>query len=367
MDTVVFLDAGYGTFINLLKDAKFNVWGAPAEVEQLELNRIYMREKMKELGIETPDAEIVVGTTNVVKYLEKHEGTHFIKLNKYRGNRETFSASSPEEARLLLESARFGAMEDDIKFIIEDGCEGIEIGADAWFNGKNFLKTHFFTIENKGAGNMGIYTHSSVLDEVFQKLTPYLAANKYTGSFCFEGFYDGKTFKMIDITPRFPYPCSASWIMAIKNYDKFIRGVAAGTIEDVELNLPYHVQFNVLASEPTTWRKIELDEDKLDGITQFIGFKKIIKREDGYYFVPSDEMLGTVCGAGKSFEECLKNALEASEKIHSWNISVATASVMFFKEKIKELDKYNIKVLPAGQMDSAMGYLITDIQKNLNK
>lgn len=147
-DTIIFLDSGYGSLVDTFREAKYNVWGSPAIVEQLEFDRIYFREVMKKLGIKTVDAEVVHGIDEVIDYLKKNKGKFYIKLNKYRGNVETFGTDSVGEAVTLLYPS-FPVMGDELDFIIEKESEGIEIGADCFFNGKRFLKKYFFTFEKK--------------------------------------------------------------------------------------------------------------------------------------------------------------------------------------------------------------------------
>lgn len=345
-DTIIFLDSGYGSLVDTFREAKYNVWGSPAIVEQLEFDRIYFREVMKKLGIKTVDAEVVHGIDEVIDYLKKNKGKFYIKLNKYRGNVETFGTDSVGEAVTLLYPS-FPVMGDELDFIIEKESEGIEIGADCFFNGKRFLKKYFFTFEKKGEGTMGVIVENSVLDEFLQKITPYLAENNYHGSFCFEGFWDGKEFKPTDITPRIPYPCSSSWILAIKNYNEFMRGVASGEIDDFEIHHPYQIQLAAFAEDSKRWRKMEINTKGLDGEHQSIEFRKAVLIDKEYYYVPNDDLMVTCNGAGDNWEETLKNSDECTNKIKAYSCSVDGGVQMYFKDTIENLKKYNIELIPA--------------------
>jgi hypothetical protein len=354
-DTVIFLDSGYGALVDTVRAAGYNTWGAPAEVEALEFDRIYFRKKAKELGIETNEATIAHGVEEVLKFLgqKENEGKRFfIKLNKYRGNVETFGTSSVLEAKILLQHS-FPAMGEEMDFIIEYEAEGTEIGADAWFNGKRFLKKHFFTVEKKGSGNMGVFVEHSVLDDFMTKITPYLAEHNYHGAFCFEGFWDGKTFRASDITPRIPYPCSASWTLAIKNYATFFRGIASGKIEDFEILFPYQVQMAAFAEDPSIWRVVNIDESKLDGKTKKISFRKVIKQDDNYIYVPKDDLMAACLGAGDSWESAMKAADECTDSISAYKCSVETGVQLYFKSTLETLKKYNIELIPAINKEKA--------------
>ena len=347
VDTVVFLDSGFSSLVDSLRAAKYNVWGAPAEVEKLEFDRIFFREKFKELGIPTTEATVVQGVTAVIDFLTKNKGKYYIKLNKYRGNIETFGAMSPIGAKLLLDQAGFGIMGEEVKFVLEHEAEGMEVGADAWFNGKRFLKKYFFTVEQKGSGNMGLFVNHSILDSFMEKITPYLAENNYHGSFCFEGFWDGKEFKATDITPRIPYPCSGQWALAIKDYDKFFRGIADGSIDDFEVNCPYQIQMNFFANDPKKWRQIEIDEKGMNEDKQKIGFRKILKTEEGYFFVPEDDLMLTCNGSGKDWEEAIKMSLDCTEHVHAYSASPSTGLETIFADALKDMEKHKIELIPA--------------------
>jgi hypothetical protein len=352
-DTVIFLDSGYGSLVDSTRAAGYNVFGAPESCESLEFDRIYFRKIAKELGIETNKAEIVHGVDAVLEFLDKHEGeTFYIKLNRYRGNIETFRADSSFGAKILLNQA-FPAMGSEMDFIIEYEAKNcIEIGADAWFNGKRFLKKHFFTVEKKGCGNMGIFVEHSVLDDFMAKITPFLAKNNYHGAFCFEGFWDGEVFRASDITPRIPYPCSASWTLAIKDYAKFFRGIASGEIDDFEILYPYQIQMAAFAEDPTVTREVVINEKELDGKTQKIAFRKAVKIKDNkgkehYVYIPKDDLMAACLGAGNGWEEGMKAADECTDKISGYKTSVETGVQLYFKTTLENLKKYGIELTPA--------------------
>lgn len=194
---------------------------------------------------------------------------------------------------------------------------------------------------------MGVIVENSVLDEFLQKITPYLAENNYHGSFCFEGFWDGKEFKPTDITPRIPYPCSSSWILAIKNYNEFMRGVASGEIDDFEIHHPYQIQLAAFAEDSKRWRKMEINTKGLDGEHQSIEFRKAVLIDKEYYYVPNDDLMVTCNGAGDNWEETLKNSDECTNKIKAYSCSVDGGVQMYFKDTIENLKKYNIELIPA--------------------
>lgn len=350
VDTVVFLDSGFSSLVDSIRAGGYNVFGASADVEKLEFDRIYFREVMKKLGIETTPAEVVHGVDAAVDYAKKHKGKFYYKLNKYRGDVETFGSNSASEAAVLLYPA-FPVMGDDMDFIIEKEIEdGIEIGVDAFFNGERFLKTYFFTVEQKGTGNMSMAVNHSILDEVLEKLTPFLKEHKYHGAFAFECFYTKeKKLYLTDPTPRCAFPCSAQWALMIKDYDKFIRGVASGSIDDFEVFYPYSVQQSYFAENPKLWRKIEVDEKDIPENKQRISFRKAVKIDGEYYFVPEDDLMLSCNGAGESWEEAIENAVKCTDRIGGYQTTPATGTEKFFKSTIDNLKEFGIELTPVSQ------------------
>lgn len=347
VDTVVFLDSGFSSLIDTMQASGYNVFGAPADVEKLEFDRIYFREVMAKLGIQTPEAEMIRGVDNVVNFLKKNKGTYYIKLNKYRGDVETFGSDNAAEVATLLYPA-FPVMGDEMDFILEKKVkDGIEIGCDAFFNGERFLKTYFFTVESKGTGNMSIAVNNSVLDETLQKLTPYLKENKYHGAFCLEGFYTkDKRFLFTDPTPRCAFPCSAQWALAIKDYDKFLRGVAAGTIDDLKVHYSYSIQQSFFVTNPKQWRKININDKDLKENKQRISLRKGLKIGGDLYFVPEDDLMLSCNGAGNSLEEAIQNALDCSEMVSAYSSTRAIGTEQLFMQAIENLKEYGIEITP---------------------
>jgi hypothetical protein len=348
VDTVVFLDSGFSSLIDSLRKAEYNVFGANADVEKLEFNRIEFRKVMDKLGIKTTPAEVIHGVDNVMEFLKKNKGKWYIKLNKFRGDVETFCSHSVAEAATLLYPS-FPVMGDEMDFILEKEIEdGTEIGCDAFFNGERFLKTYFFTVEQKGCGNMSLAVNRSVLDETLEKLTPYLKENNYHGAFCLEGFYTKKgEFLFTDPTPRCAFPCSAQWALAIKDYDKFLRGVASGKIDDFEVFHSFQIQQSFFADNAKKWREIIINDENLIKNKQRISLRKAIKINGSIYFVPDDDLILSCNGAGDSWEEAIKNALDCADMVSAYQSAPATGSMKFFKETIDNLEKYGIKLVPA--------------------
>ena len=344
-ETIFFLDLGFSSTIVDLKEEGYNVWGATPLVEKMETDRIYGKKKAIELGLAVTDYEVVTGVSNVVKYFEEHKGKHFVKINLFRGTRETFSADSPESVKVILDACNLGIYAELLDFVIEPPAEGAEISLDAFFSKGKFLKKHYATIEIKGVGNLGQWVDDSLFVEQFMKpLESFLAEQEFCGNISAEGFWDGKIFKVMDFCMRVPYPCSSSWAFDIKNFGKFMMTIAADEGIDFEVKYPYSAHVDVYNSSPTSWKKITIDEKKLDNKTKAVGFKRTVKKEDGYYFVPGDTLMGTGLGQGNSWEEAIKNAIEAADAFSALDCSTSGTVFSDFEKTVKKCEDLGFKI-----------------------
>jgi len=261
---------------------------------------------------------------------------HFIKLNKFRGNIETFGVDNAEEAEVMLNQAGFGPYSDMVEFVVQKACEGVEIGIDVFFNGEDFVRPYFYTIEVKGAGTVGKWVEESLWDEVFlDKIRDFLRDTGYHGNISLEGFWDGKEFRAIDPCARLPFPNSAIFPKFIKNYPEVVRKVASG--EDVKniVDKKYHCQVGVYSDVIDIWRKLKIDDKYKD----FVGFRRAVKVNDEIWIVPGDGMIATALGEGDTYEEAISNAMETAKHVSGYSLYYIVHLDLDFKEKIEKLNE----------------------------
>ena len=339
VDTVIFLDLGFAPTIKMLKEQGYNVYGCPPQVERLEVDRVWGKKKLEELGLKVTKDITITGVSNVIKFFEKHEGEkHYIKVNLYRGAMETKYADSADSARVVLGTGNFGIYAEEMIFTLEPEAEGIEIGVDTWFCNDKFVQPHFSTIEIKGQGNLGHFVTDSIFIEHFMKpIEPFLRDENFSGSISAEGFWNGKDFKIMDMCCRPAYPCSASWAFGIKDYGKFLVSLCADEVDTFEVIKPFQSCLGVYAGDPKDWRKIEVDESKLKKDEIGVSFRKVVKADDGLYFVPGDCVLACGLGGGDTWEEAMKNSAIAADAIHASDAGTSGLIEEEYIKKIKEL------------------------------
>ena len=313
VDAVIFTDCSFGAIADKMRSEGVNVFGTSLLGSKLEIDRNFMLDELSKLGIKVPSYQVVMGVDELLK--KKVDGKkQVIKVdNIYRSNFETTVVETVDELKIALEEARFGVMKNSMKFIITEFVEGVEIGVDAFFNGKHFLRPYHFGNETKGSnGTFGKWVNESIWDSVFSKLEPWLEKAGYRGSISLEGIWDGKDITVLDVTARFPYPCGSVYGICIENYDDVILAVARG--EDIDIKLKtgiYTAQLSFEREDLNSWVKVEQKEPS-DKIVYPIG-SIIVDGQN--WIVPGEKIVAVVVGTGNSYEEARDDAIREKDKV----------------------------------------------------
>lgn len=334
---VMFTDVGFGSLADLMRSSGKYVFGSSALGEQLELDRVYMHMKFEELGIGVPKYKVVKGVSSLMNSVENGR-EQYIKLNIWRGNLETLKVSSKEELRIALESARFGKFAEEVEFMIVEPLDGVEIGVDVFFNGREFLRPYNFGNEVKGTGNQyNKWVEKSIWDDVLEKLEPWLRRANYRGSISLEGFYDGSKISVIDVACRLPYPGGSAIPRYIKNYCDVVLAVSRGEYLKPEVEGKYSCNLLVVKEDANSWTKVTLTKDVPDVVFPRCSMKV---SDSEYWSCPGDKIVAVVMGAGDSYEEAVNKALE-NVKLIKGNVEPVIA-VETYTERFKKLKEWGV-------------------------
>jgi len=330
-DFIVFTDVGLGNINDFFRSLGIKTFGADGKSQNLELDRIFMREKLKELGIPVQEYKVIKGIKNLLANLNVEDT--YIKVNSIRGNIETFKALSKENFLNVLGQSNLLFLADEIEFILEKAFEGnfIEIGFDSYVSLGRFVKPYFFTFEYKGIGNLYFVVNQSPFDEVMEKLQPFLVENRYTGMLCMEGFFDGERVFPTDITCRFPYPGSSLHPRFFERYYDVLYQIA--NMRD-EIKMEFKGLVGIELGIYNYGNKI-IEVKFPSELKKNVGFRNAVKVKDKYYFIPNDPVFGTLNlvienldkeDFEKNGEEILKNRafeiLKMSEEIEGIDLIV---------------------------------------------
>ena len=254
VDYVVFPEIGHGPLVDWLRERGYKVFGANKRGELLENDRMHAKRVMKELGIQFPNTYQATGIPEVISYLNEHDGSHYLKMNMYRGDLETVSVGSAYEAEAFLSNlyAVHGPFSSNIPIIIEDKVDGCYMGQDMFFNGTKFLSPFIFGFEDFGSDALEKATDHTPFDDTFEKLGKYLAEIDYRGPFSMEALLDKNgTAYSIDPTARFPFTLSMIYMNHLRNLGDVIVACADGKDIVPEYDSVYAMNLNMAIHEKT--------------------------------------------------------------------------------------------------------------------
>ena len=337
-DLIVITDCYYGGLADYLRKKGRRVFGASLEWTRIENDRVYGWKRLKEMGVGVPKGVVVRGLDGLLNYIRKNQDgkrVFFIKISKYRGNKETGgSVLNDSEAMTAITQAGFGPYLKDLEMLVQDRCPGVELGFDAFFSG-DFLRPYFYTIEVKGSGTVAKVVESCAIDDlILNKIKPSLVETDYRGNISFEFFYDGDRVYVIDVCSRNPYPCSAIQSHFIKNYADVLWAIGSKQNIRLDIDKKYYAQVGVYTEEADTWRVIHFPNK----IRDRVGFRRVVIKDGQYYFVPGDNLVATAVGMGDTPEEAIKEAGSIAEQIECSNSYVPAD---FFDKAMGVIEEVN--------------------------
>ena len=240
------------------------------------------------------------------------------------------------ETFTLLTQAGYGPYLDDLELIIQDACPGKELGFDAFFNGKDFIRPWLYTCEIKGAGTVGVWTESNDIEElIFNKIKDSLVSSGYRGNISFEFFYDNGDIYCHDPTSRWPAPCGSLQAKLIKNYSEVVYKVALSEDVRVETDSKYVSQITLATDNMTTWRPIRFPKE----LDRKVGFRRVVKISGEYYFVPGDSVVACALGEGNTAKAALEDSIETADAISCMETDYSAG---FYKDSLEVIKETNV-------------------------
>lgn len=211
------------TFEKLRELVPDKLWFGPdLEATKWEMDRKYGQDLLARYGIPVPSYQIFSDYDQAKAYVKKRD-TRLVS-KPFGGDQEDKSLSyvskSPEDLLYMLDRwQKLGKLKN--QFMLQDFIEGVEFGAEGWFDGEDWSGPWHEAFEHKkfmageigpATGEMGtvnLAVQSSVLaDKVLRPLTPVLKAAHFRGFFNVNCIVDskGKAWPL-EITPRPGWPC----------------------------------------------------------------------------------------------------------------------------------------------------------------
>lgn len=337
-DLIFFPDVGAGDIAEYLsKTTKKPIFGA-GKAEAIEQNRVMMRKKQKELGLPTQNTTIVKGLPELRKYLEKNP-KKVVKIDIFREDVESFASDSYDKIKLSLNEIEvgLGPFNETFQFIAEDMIDGIEPGFDLFFNGKEFLKPYLWGVEYKKKGYIGKFVDKlpSPLQDVADRLTPFLQKTGYRGALSTEFRMKGGKPYLIDTCARFAYPLSTAYGEVIKNYSDVIWAVANG--QDIKIE-PISQYFAIAPLYDLHARDKYVRLDFPKELSNHIKPRGSAVVGNVTYSVPPGDIVFVIVSWANSYDQCLKDIEKLSKDVESPELN--TDSIDTLKKAIEVIDKF---------------------------
>lgn len=300
----VFPDIRHNGLQAELRSQGLPVWGS-GDGMALEQNRVFFLKKLKELGLDVPPHQVIVGLTNLTVFL-KDKKDIWIKVSKWRGTWETTHWRSWDEDSHLLDiwAVKFGGKKEAIQFICFPKIDtDLEIGADTYCIDGQWPSQILHGIEKKDAAYFSAVTPREQMPEellsIMDAFRPYLKQVGYRNQWSMEARVKKPKSYFIDATTRGGLPSTASFLNA-KNVPEVIYHGARGEFVDVDYGFKFSAECMVNTKiEQGEWATAVLPDEVRE---HFLAQQCC--EEDGQLWYPPldarDNHLGWLCTVGNS-------------------------------------------------------------------
>ena len=143
----------YGAYADQLRRRGHKVIGASRFADQIEIDRTYGSQVMKDIGIKIPETVSFNKLEQGMKFLDTAKGHWFYKPSGNMATASTFNGE-PRDLKRYLSWTKHAPPD---KFELQKKMEGTEISLEGWFDGRKWVYPFNSTVEDKKfmAGDIG--------------------------------------------------------------------------------------------------------------------------------------------------------------------------------------------------------------------
>jgi len=358
-DVIVFPDVGHADLALHLQQMGHAVWSSRYG-DQLELDRVFLKNFQRSQGMAIPPYEVVHGLTALAEYLRQHEDV-YVKLSKYRGVMETFHSVTYRlsEPWLAIMACKLGPLKDTVDFVVEDHIEAIaELGFDGFCIDGQFPEVAVQGIEAKDFGYIGCVRPFATLPKEIQgtiePLLNFLTEQNY------RNFFSTEVRVGEDGTPYLTDPCCRHASPAGECLDELYENL--GEIiwlgaRGILLEPVYTAKFAVQAmidhpGDEDLWRLVDLPDDARQWTKLFFACEI-----EGKICLPpfpwSHSTIGSVLGIGDTLEEAIEDLKEHAELLGGQGLTIHTEAVVEVVKEIQKSEEAGVEVSPEPVPDPA--------------
>jgi hypothetical protein len=352
VDIYIFPDVYFGWLQTHLRSLGKLVWGA-GQGEKMELDRGWMKDEMKKLGLPVGPWARVKGMDALRKYLKENKD-QYVKVSEFRGVTETFHAPHYQyvEPKLNELEHELGPLGDITEFIVEASLpDKIEMGIDAYTVDGLYPDHILAGLEIKDVGYAGIFKamaqFPAPLINFNAKIAPMLKSFGYRGPMSTEvrfGKPDKTMGYMVDFCARQASPPSELYMEFYENLAMIQYMGAAGTMVQPKPIAKYGAQALIHSSWSSThFQPIDIPAE----YKGYVKLKNPCLIDGKYYTIPQNDDLvqcGAVIGFGDTLEDAFEMVREIAKSVKGHYIDIKTDSFEDVEKVIEEADSYGIRI-----------------------
>lgn len=351
IDLFVFPDIGFGPLQRLLQKMGKAIWGHMGATD-LELYRDLFLDTLKNVGLPTIHSEELIGVSALANYLKKNDNK-WIKINRFRGNMETWHHENFEQSARMLDSLAvvFGGVKEYITFLAQDDIKSdMEVGYDGWCIDGQFPSHSFQGYEKKNELYLGSWLADKDLPDeikvVNKAMAPILANYGYKNWWATEiRVSDGIPY-FIDPTPRMPGQTGEHQLESIANLADVIWHGANGVMIEAkvrwkfaaEATLHYDIE-SVDSAIGSEWASLRIPKEA----ERWVKLYHYCKLGDLHHFpMDSTDEIGVVIGGGNTVQGAIDDLGEHLELLKGLPVHANATGFASLLGSIKEAEEQGI-------------------------
>lgn len=324
IDLWLFPDIGFGGLQRYLRKQGKLVWGSMG-ASDLELYRTRFIKLMRELELPVVNSVAIRGVNALSEHL-KGVKDKWVKINRYRGNMETWHHLDYEHSipKLNELAVTFGGVQNQVMFVVQDSIpDAIEIGYDGWTVDGEYPPCSFQGFERKNKLYLGSMLDYEELPQdvrtVNEAMSPVFKEYGYRNFFASEIRKADQAY-FIDPTMRMPGQTGEHLLETCTNLPEVIYQGAQGNVITPEFE-------NLFAAEATIhytadcdgWRVLKVPDE----VKRWVKLYHYCESDGLYHFPPGkNDELGVVVGNGDSIESAIEAVSDHFEALSSEPVSI---------------------------------------------
>ena len=350
IDLFIFPDVFCGDMAEDLKKQGKNVWSS-GNYEWMELQRWKFLDWLKKNNMPVAHTEESIGVDELEKDLNASKDEWIVKIDRYRGDMETFPTYSPETERDYFKTLRtqFGERANEISFMRQRKFDAVEIGYDGQIINGKFPPLSLWGYELKGSCYIGRISSNYMLPESVAYVNKFLSEElkDMCGSISTEIRISkkDKKFYFIDPCQRFGNPPNQSQLVITDNLAEIFMEGSQGRIVKPQFNSKYVAQC-VACSEYAVHNEMALSIP--DQVRPFVKLKNLAYIHGKYYVIPPEgnklETVGAIVGVSNvSYQDAIENCKKNAACVKGFRLEIDTVYLDSAAEIVAEGKSLGVK------------------------